>query len=135
MHEELLKHYFERESTKGDLSAEQWESVLRRVRRQKERGWFGRVMAPLTARQPCPRHSGFPCHRDYGWGDFPLDNRALGRGMLRTRLAPFQAPQEILVLPVEVVFPVIRVVPVDQRPDTLMNVWHNRQESDIAWRT
>ena len=52
MHEELLKHYFEQESTKGDLSAEQWEDVLLRVRRQKERGWFGRVMAPLTARQP-----------------------------------------------------------------------------------
>ena len=52
MHEELLKHYFEQESTKGDLSAEQWETVLLRVRRQKERGWFGRVMAPLTARQP-----------------------------------------------------------------------------------
>ena len=52
MHEELLKHYFEQESKKGDLSAEQWEDVLLRVRRQKERGWFGRVMAPLTARQP-----------------------------------------------------------------------------------
>ena len=52
MHEELLKHYFEQESTKGDLSAEQWEDVLLRVRRQKERGWFGRVMAPFTARQP-----------------------------------------------------------------------------------
>ena len=52
MHEELLKHYFEQESKKGDLSTEQWEDVLLRVRRQKERGWFGRVMAPLTARQP-----------------------------------------------------------------------------------
>ena len=52
MHEELLKHYFEQESTKGDLSPERWETVLLRVRRQKGRGWFGRVMAPLTARQP-----------------------------------------------------------------------------------
>ena len=52
MHEELLKHYFEQESKKGDLSTEQWEDVLLRVRRQKKRGWFGRVMAPLTARQP-----------------------------------------------------------------------------------
>ena len=52
MHEELLKHYFERESTKGDLSAEQWETALLRVRRQKDRGWFGKVMAPFTVRRP-----------------------------------------------------------------------------------
>ena len=52
MHEKLLNNYFEQESTKGDLSPEQWEDVLLRVRRHKERGWFGRVMAPLTARQP-----------------------------------------------------------------------------------
>ena len=51
-HEKLLKNYFERESTKGDLSAEQWETALLRVRRQKDRGWFGKVMAPFTVRQP-----------------------------------------------------------------------------------
>ena len=39
--------------------------------------------------------------------------------MFLTRLATFQEPQEILVLPVEMVFQVIRVVPVDPRPSTL----------------
>ena len=52
MHEELLKHYFEQESKKGDLSTEQWEDVLRRVPRHKERVWFGGFMVSLTARQP-----------------------------------------------------------------------------------
>ena len=52
MYEDLLKHYFEQESTKGDLSPQQWETVLLRVRRHKERGWFGKVMAPFTVRRP-----------------------------------------------------------------------------------
>ena len=51
-HEKLLKHYFEQESSKGDLSPEQWGTVLLRVRRHKDRGWFGKVTAPLTVRRP-----------------------------------------------------------------------------------
>ena len=49
---ELLKNYFVQESLKGDLSPVQWETVLLRVRRHKERGWFGKVMAPFTVRRP-----------------------------------------------------------------------------------
>ena len=78
MHEELLKHYFEQESKKGDLSAEQWEDVLLRVRRQKERGWFGRVMAPLTARQPALAIAASLVIAIMVGAIFPLDNRALG---------------------------------------------------------
>lgn len=52
MYEESLKRYFELESSKGDLSAEQWEAVLLRVRGQRNRGWLGKLIAPPTVRRP-----------------------------------------------------------------------------------
>ena len=52
MHEELLKHYFEQESTKGDLSAEQWERVLSQVKIQDQMRGVLRAVTLLTARRP-----------------------------------------------------------------------------------
>ena len=52
MIEQALKHYFEQESPKGDLEPEQWETVLLRVRRQKDRSRFGKFIAPFPVRRP-----------------------------------------------------------------------------------
>ena len=50
MHEELLKHYFEQESKKGDLSAEQWETVLSGARTTKQKRSSWRPLPWFTAR-------------------------------------------------------------------------------------
>ena len=52
MIEQALKHYFEQESSRGDLSPEQWERVLIHVRRQKDRSRFGKFIAPFPVRRP-----------------------------------------------------------------------------------
>ena len=52
MHEELLKHYFEQVSKKGDLSPEQWGTVLNAVRttEQNRRSW--NPFTWIAARKP-----------------------------------------------------------------------------------
>ena len=52
MHKESLKRYFEMESSKGDLSPQQWEDLLSHVKSHKQRHWFWRLMPPLFARRP-----------------------------------------------------------------------------------
>ena len=52
MYEERLKRYFETESSKGDLSPQQWEDVLLHVKSHKERHRFWRLMPPLFTRRP-----------------------------------------------------------------------------------
>ena len=52
MREELLKHYFEQESKKGDLSAEQWERVLSQVKIQDQMRGVLRAVTLLIARRP-----------------------------------------------------------------------------------
>lgn len=61
MYEEPLKRYFEQESSKGDLSAEQWEAVVDRVRTTKQKRpfwnpflWFAKrsVAAPVEEDRP-----------------------------------------------------------------------------------
>ena len=37
MHENLLKHYFDQEGPKGDLSPKQWETVLNHVKTHTSR--------------------------------------------------------------------------------------------------
>ena len=51
MHKESLKRYFEMESSKGDLSPQQWEYLLSHVKSHKQRQWFWRLMPPLFARR------------------------------------------------------------------------------------
>ena len=53
MHDELLRRYFEEESAKGDLSANQWQNVLSQVKIQKQRRsvWRG-VVTSLVSRRP-----------------------------------------------------------------------------------
>ena len=52
MHDELLRRYFEEESAKGDLSANQWQNVLSQVKIQKQRRgvWRGAVTSLATRR-------------------------------------------------------------------------------------
>ena len=54
MHEKLLQHYFEQENSEGDLSPEQWETVLGHVKTQKQRRSSWGLLAPLTARGAVP---------------------------------------------------------------------------------
>ena len=54
MHEKLLQHYFEQENSEGDLSPEQWETVLGHVKTQKQRRSSWGLMAPFTARGAVP---------------------------------------------------------------------------------
>ena len=51
MHKESLKRYFETESSKGDLSSQQWEDLLLHVKSHKQRQWFWRPMPSLFARR------------------------------------------------------------------------------------
>ena len=51
-HEERLKRYFEQESVKGDLSAQQWDDVLLHVKSQDQRRGIWRFVRPLTPRRP-----------------------------------------------------------------------------------
>ena len=51
MYEESLKRYFELESSKGDLSAEQWEAVLDRVRMTKQKRPFWHQFTWSAARR------------------------------------------------------------------------------------
>ena len=51
-HEERLKRYFEQESVKGDLSAQQWEDVLLHVKSQDQRRGIWRFVGLLTPRRP-----------------------------------------------------------------------------------
>ena len=37
MHEDRLKRYFKQESSRGDLSTHQWQSVLSQVKAQDQR--------------------------------------------------------------------------------------------------
>ncbi len=39
MTEQLLKHYFEQEGSKGDLSPDEWATVLSRVKARRQSGW------------------------------------------------------------------------------------------------
>ena len=52
MHENLLKHYFDQEGPKGDLSPKQWEAVLNHVKSQIQAGRrgssLGQRLAPTT---------------------------------------------------------------------------------------
>ena len=52
MHENLLKHYFDQEGPKGDLSPKQWETVLNNAKTQIQadrRGWsLGQRLVPTT---------------------------------------------------------------------------------------
>ena len=52
MHEERLKRYFEQESVKGDLSAQQLEDVLAHVKSQDQRRGIWRFVRLLTPRRP-----------------------------------------------------------------------------------
>ena len=52
IHEERLKRYFEQESVRGDLSAQQWESVLSHVKLQEQRRGIRRFMTLFTPRRP-----------------------------------------------------------------------------------
>ena len=52
MHEERLKRYFEQESVKGDLSAQQLGDVLAHVKSQDQRRGIWRFVRLLTPRRP-----------------------------------------------------------------------------------
>ncbi len=50
--EERLRRYFDRESAKRDLSHQKWDSVLLRVKSQRQRRGLGGLLLSLTARRP-----------------------------------------------------------------------------------
>ena len=52
MHEDRLKHYFEQESAKRELSAHQWRSVLSQVKTQNQRRGVWRAVTLLTPQRP-----------------------------------------------------------------------------------
>ena len=52
MDEERLKRYFEQEGAKGDLSPQQWEAMLLRVKSHRQRRWPWMLIPPLVARRP-----------------------------------------------------------------------------------
>ncbi len=54
MHEERLKRYFEQESAKGDLSPQQWESVLLHVKTQGQRHGIWKAAISIAAGRPLP---------------------------------------------------------------------------------
>lgn len=49
MTERMLKHYFQRESAKGDLSPEQWKTVLDRVRTTQRRRHFWNLLPSVDS--------------------------------------------------------------------------------------
>ena len=51
MQEKLLKHFFDREAPKGDLSREQWETVLSFVKTQRQRRTILGIL-PVVFRSP-----------------------------------------------------------------------------------
>ena len=52
MHEELLKRHFEQESSKGDLSPEQWGTVFSHVKTQKQRRLSWGLVTSFVPRRP-----------------------------------------------------------------------------------
>ena len=77
-HEERLKRYFEQESVKGDLSAQQWEDVLRprEVAGSETRNLEVRGAPYASPSSPClSRHL---CPPGRGWGDVPVGDCTLG---------------------------------------------------------
>lgn len=48
--ENNLKQYFQQESARGDLPAQQWQEMLSQVKEQQQRRWLWGFMTPLTAR-------------------------------------------------------------------------------------
>ena len=54
MDEERLKHFFDQEGARGDLSSQQWVGMLARVRSYKQRRWYLRLFTSLIARRPIP---------------------------------------------------------------------------------
>lgn len=52
MYEERLKRYFEQEGAKGDLSPQQWERLLLRVKAQKQRRWLRNLVKSRAIRRP-----------------------------------------------------------------------------------
>ena len=100
MDEERLKHFFEQEGTRGDLTDQQWEGMLTRVRLYKQRRWSFRLVPSFITRRPISSAAAFVVLAIivggvFLWTAVPQEPVALPEGTLAFRSVEDPGPLRI----------------------------------------